>query len=71
MRHGWLAVYSPTGNVYGVRRSAILLARTQRCGLCEADAYDATMMREFPQWFVPYVPVFRAVAAARVGVASC
>jgi len=67
---GWLCTALPeTCTECG--RSAILLARTQRCGLCEADAYDATMMREFPQWFVPYVPVFRAVAAARVGVASC
>ncbi len=49
-------------------RSAILLARTQRCDLCEAGAYDAIMMREFPQWFVPSVPRLRAMAAARVGV---
>jgi len=34
-------------------RLAILLARTLRCDLCEADAYDAIVKREFPQWFVP------------------
>ena len=67
---GWLCTARPEKCAH-CGRSAILLARTQRCDLCEADAYDAIMMREFPRWFVPYGPRLRALAAARVEVAPC
>ena len=40
-------------------RPAVLLARTRRCDVCETDAYDAAMSREFPQWFVPHGPGLR------------
>jgi hypothetical protein len=50
---------------------AVLLARTQRCELCEADAYDAMMQQEFPQWYVPYGPKPRALAAAESGASPC
>jgi hypothetical protein len=67
---GWVCTARPETCAH-CGRSAVLLARTRRCDPCETDAYDATMMREFP-WFVPHGPTLRVLAAAREGVeASC
>jgi hypothetical protein len=67
---GWLCTARPEA-CGECGRSATLLARTRRCDLCEADAYDAAMLREFPQWFVPYRPRLPELTAVRVEAAAC
>lgn len=60
---GWLCTARPEKCAH-CGRSAILLARTQRCDLCEIGAYDAPVMQEDAR-YVPQGPKLRARAAAR------
>ena len=44
---------------------AVVHGLTRLCESCELAAYDCRMSREFPQWYQPWGPRLRALAAAR------
>ena len=61
---GWLYTATPY-QCAGCPAVAVVHGRSRLCGSCELAAYDRRMSREFPQWYQPWGPRLRALAATR------